>query len=101
MQSALIIRRRLLQVTYLRYVEADRALALALQNMRSRFPPSSLPHRGTIGEPGSQIRRLHERRDRAILQLQVARTKLEIAKARLDARRSRPMAVLLLSMHHG
>lgn len=95
MQAELVTRRRALLVIYRRWLDADRALALALRDARTVFPSASRPPRWTIGAPGSPVRRLHEQRERALLQLQAARLKLAVAKARLDARRGGGTILLL------
>ncbi|APZ52862.1 hypothetical protein [Salipiger abyssi] len=92
MQSELKTRRRLLRLTYRRYLEADRAWTLALGEMTRWFPASARPYRASMGNPGSRIRQLYENRARAILQLQAARDKLEVAKRRLAERQRRSTA---------
>ena len=86
MNSDLLTRRRALLVTYRRYLAADRAWTLALREMKTWFPAASRPGPSAIGNPGSPIRRLFEQRERALLQLETARLKLEVAKRRFAAR---------------
>ena len=102
MHIDLKIRRRVLLVTYERCLRADRAWSIALREMRAWFPDTNQPYRSTIGSPGSPIRRLYERRERAILQLETARGKFEEAKRRLATRRQKPQAprVLLVTYLH-
>ena len=57
---------RVLAAAYRRYLEADRALVSKMREMRAVFPPGSVPRRGTLGAPGSPIRRLREERDQAL-----------------------------------
>ena len=88
--------RRLLVVTYRRYLEADRALVRALSEMRAYFPPDRMPWRHTIGAPGSPIRRLHADRDRALLRLQAAHDALMATRAAIAPVPPRRGTVLLL-----
>ncbi len=77
-------------------MDTDLRLVAALNDMQLFFPPDRVPYRGTVGAPGSRIRRLHEERDRALLRLQSAYTKLKTAKARVHQREaSRRMTLLL------
>lgn len=86
MHADLEVRRRVLAITYRRYLTADRAWSEALREVRAWFPRGSGPNRAPIGDPGSPVRRLYERRERALLQLQAARQQLESAKRRLRGR---------------
>lgn len=86
MQAELEVRRRLLVVTYRRYLEADRAWNLAVEETRTWFPVTDRPGRSVIGDPGSPVRRAYERRERAVVQIHAARRKLEEAKERLASR---------------
>ena len=56
-------RRRTLLVFYSRYLNADRALRLAQEEALSWFPQDARPLVPPIGNPGSRIRRLYDRRD--------------------------------------
>jgi hypothetical protein len=93
MQRHLDAHRRLLIMAYQRYVVADRALQAARLNAVSWFPEA--PARGTmlIGDPGSRIRRLYERRDRALAHLTLAQRVLDEAQ---DRGRQRPGRKLYL-----
>lgn len=86
MHPDLVTRRRGLMVTYERYLAADRAWNMALRDMKLWFPAASRPRHSTIGNPGSPIRRLYEKRERALLQLEAAHLKLDVAKQRMAAR---------------
>lgn len=86
--------RRLLAMTYRRYIEAELGWIRARRAARAWFPEGSRPYRWTMGSPRSRLRQIHERRQRAILQLGVARQKFRRAKARMEARRR---AILLQS----
>ena len=87
MHKDLQARRAVLVTIYRRYLEADRAWAVAQRETRAWFPPQSRPGRATIGNPNSPLRLIFERRARALEQLQIARLKLEVAKRRLALRR--------------
>ena len=86
MHADLATRRRVLQLTYHRYLAADRSLEMALREMRAWFPDQVQPSIAIIGNPGSTIRRLVDQRERTVAQLEVARQKLEVARQRLAVR---------------
>lgn len=75
-------RRRALLIMYHRYLIADRAWRLAQQEAQSWFPARERPAVTPIGSPGSRIRRLHDRRERAVDQLTVALLKFREAQRR-------------------
>ncbi len=85
MQSELETPRRLLVLSYRRYIDADREWVIATRRARSWFPASDATRRA-IGHPGSLLRRLYERRERALQQLQIARQEMEKARLRLSSR---------------
>ena len=89
MHSDLALRRRVLLVTYQRYLDADRAWSAALSEVKTWFPSSSQPGPSAIGNPGSMVRRLYEQREHALAQLEAARQRLETAKQRLAAKRQK------------
>ncbi len=95
MQSELMTRRRVLRLTYERYLEADRAWALALSDMKRWFPSGARPYRAAMGDPGSRMRQLYDQRARALAGLEAARVKLDSARKRL-AERQRPAPVRIL-----
>ena len=99
MHENLKVRRRVLELTYRRYMAADRALVLAVRDTRQWFPTNSNPSLRPLGNPGSPIRKLHDQRDRALRQLEVARLKLGLAKKRIEQRRreKKPVEVLMVS----
>lgn len=99
MHADLAVRRRVLLVTYQRYMKADRAWDAELREVKTWFPSSSQPGFLIIGNPGSKIRKIYEERQRALMQLEAARLKLETAKQRLTARREKTQAawVVLLT----
>ncbi len=86
MHKDLETRRLVLLMTYRRYLAADRDWTVAQREMRAWFPPQGRPDCAAIGNPGSPVRRIYERRERAILQLETARQMLDEAKRRLAAR---------------
>lgn len=95
MKDHLEVQRRVLLVAYRRFLAADDALRSAGAAALSWFPER--PPRSTmlIGDPGSPIRRLHDRRDRALARLMLARQALEEAQNR--ARRRRVRTVYLIT----
>lgn len=86
MHADLATRRRVLALTYHRYIDADRSFELALHEVRAWCPDQMQPSITIIGNPGSDIRRLYEQRERAVAQLTVSRLKLEVARQRLASR---------------
>lgn len=98
MNAHLRSRRRALQIVYRRYLRADSEWIEACAALKLWFPETRDPKTALIGNPGSRIRRLHDRRERAILQLNTAVQKLNVARRRLDHRRSvQPEIVLLVN----
>ncbi len=75
-------RRRAIVVLYRRYLDAERALRRAQDDARAWFPRPPRRIIEIIGDPGSHMRRLHDRRDRALLQLTAAHRKLAEARSR-------------------
>lgn len=99
MHADLETRRRVLMLTYQRYLDADRAWRIALDDLKHWFPANSRPGPSAIGTPGSRIRRLHDQREHALRQMEVARRKLDVARRRLTARslNIRARQILLVS----
>lgn len=84
MNVNLAAQRRVLLLTYRRFLEADRDWTAAIRDARQWFPASPVSASPlAIGSPRSRIRRLYEQREKALHQLGVARIKLQEAKARL------------------
>lgn len=100
MHSDLATRRRVLLLTYHRYIAAEQAWVDAQRELKTWFPPTAQPRLSRIGNPGSVIRRLYDQRERAILQLQVARAKLEVARQRMERRRQEPKASYIAYITH-
>jgi len=82
MKSEFENRRRALLIFYRRYLAADRAWRLAQAEAVSWFPVQFRPAVPPIGNPGSKLRHLHDRRDRALAKLTVAHLKLGDARKR-------------------
>ncbi len=98
MHPELTTRRRVLLLTYQRYAAADLAWTLAQREVKAWFPAGSHHSAAIMGDPGSSIRRLYDQRKRAILQLEVALSKLEVAKHRLALRHREIQRPLLMLM---
>lgn len=75
-------RRRALVVFYSRYLHADRAWRVAQREARSYFPAGQRPAVPPIGDAGSRLRGLYDRRDRALLQLAAAHRELNLGRRR-------------------
>lgn len=102
MHADLAAKRRLLVLAYQRYIEADRSWSVAIEEMRAWFPKESPTRLSSIGNPGSRIRALYERRAKAISQLEAARIKLEVGRQRLAVRaavsKSRPILFIAATL---
>lgn len=79
-------RRRALVIFYRRYVRADRAWRLAQREARSWFPVGERPAVPPIGDAGSRLRRLYDRRDRALAQLTTAHREFDTVRRRSTRR---------------
>lgn len=79
-------RRRALIIYYSRYLRADRAWRVAQREARSYFPAGIRPAVPPIGDAGSRLRSLYERRDRALAQLAVAHQELNKGRRRPNRR---------------
>jgi len=75
-------RRLVLVVLYRKYLDADRAWRLAQSEALSWFPLDARPGGSLMGNPGSHLRRLYERRDRALSQFMVVYGEIEQARRR-------------------
>lgn len=82
-------RRSFLILARTRYEVADAEWRAALREASVLVPGVRRRNCWSIGNPGSQIRRLYEARDRTLQQLTVAKVKLETARKRLE-RSNRP-----------
>lgn len=96
MQTYLAARRRLLVLSYNRYVVADRVWKQAL-NTASELVPDVIG-RGywRLGTSRSRLRKLYIERDRALQKMMVARLKLSEAKRRLAQREKQHLCKGLL-----
>ena len=74
--------RRALLTVYRRYLDEDRVWRLAQREALSWFPTRTHPSVQLIGDPGSPLRRIHDRRDRALVYLQVIRLQLQETRRR-------------------
>lgn len=92
----LVTRRRVLLMTYRRYLEADRAWDISLRNLNAWVPDENLKGTLAIGSPGSPVRRLYVRRQRALVQLEAVRLKLQVAKQRIAAKQSETGLIKIL-----
>jgi hypothetical protein len=95
MQSDLDLRRRVLVKLYRRYTVADRAWVLETRSAAAWLPEAPPEKLALIGNPGSRVRRLYERREAAMEQLHVARAKLAVAQRRLAARDGARLVLLI------
>lgn len=100
MYANLETRRRVLLLTYQRYLDADRTWSLAQREVRTWFPKASQRGLTAIGNPGSIVRRLYDKRERARLQLDIAYLKLEAAKQRLADRQRKANGSRVLYITH-
>jgi len=89
---------RLLMMTHRRFLIADEAWRAAQADMHAIFPAHQMPFSGTIGAPGSRMRRLHDARTDALLRLETAHEKFTRAKARSAHRRAPKFEVFLLTV---
>ncbi len=84
MHPDLYKRRSFLVLARARYEEADADWRRALREAAQLVPVARRRNCWSIGNPGSQVRKLYDRRDRSIQMLAVARIKLGIARERLN-----------------
>ncbi len=68
--------RRVLVVLFRKYLDADRAWRLAQTEALSWFPLDTRSAGSLMGNPGSHLRRLYERHDRALSQFMVVLERL-------------------------
>jgi len=95
MHRNLRIRHRVLIKAYMAYIAADRDWQKAARDALNWLPATMRPDTLPIGDPGSRIRRFHDRREAALERFIAARGKLETARARLLPSR-RPRGTLLI-----
>ena len=99
MHVELQTRRRVIIETYRRYLEADRDWSRAAAEARAWFPIGERTGHAIIGNPGSPVRGLYDRRVRAIQQLETAMLKFKTAKLRMleKQRCTRKNVILMLN----
>lgn len=97
MHADLEVRRRALVRAYTQYLVAERNWINAVEDVRGLCRAEFRSQTAFVGNPGSPIRRLHEKRQKALQRLQVSRLKLAIAKRRLLRRSAKPRLVFRLS----
>lgn len=96
-EDSLWHRRRVLVISYQRFLAADRAWIEASDAAREwvRGMPKSVL---AIGAPRSRIRSLYSKRERALTRLQVAKLKLEEARVRFEVKQVKVHPALLGSI---
>lgn len=98
MRPELSARRRVLRLTFQRYIEADREWRAAMLEVKRWFPGSVSSFGGVIGDPGSRVRKVYDARMRALLQFEAARLKFEMAKRKLErSSQQRVTRIILLT----
>lgn len=86
MQDYLIANRRILFQAYRRYLAADRTLQTAQSAALAWLPRGATRKTMLIGNPGSHMRALHARRDRALARLELAKAEFENVRSRYAAK---------------
>jgi hypothetical protein len=86
MHADLEVRRRVLISAYRRYLAADRDLQAAQTGARLWFRQRPAKKTVLIGDPGSRIRTLTDRRDRALARVSLAMAALDEARHRVRLR---------------
>ncbi|HSF91805.1 MAG TPA: hypothetical protein VLA51_06330 [Paracoccaceae bacterium] len=87
------IYRRVLQLYYRRYLRAERALRMAQNEAASWLPARQHRMVLLIGNPGSRMRALYERRNRAMRQLSLIQQELDELKKPVPLSRARIMLI--------
>lgn len=82
MAPELEFRRRALIVFYRKYIEADDAWRLARKEALSWFPLDGRATVPLMGDSGSHLRRLYDRRDRTLSQFKAIYREIEQARRR-------------------
>jgi len=88
MDSELTVQRRVLLKSYHCYMAADRSFQVAFESAVSWLPGAGARHLIVTGDPGSPVRRLYDRRERALARLRQARAALEEARLRVAEERA-------------
>jgi hypothetical protein len=97
MNAELEARRRVLAAAYRRYLVADRDLQAAQSGARLWFRQMPARQTALIGDPGSRIRALTDRRDRAMARLSLALAALQEARRRFRRNSVRVIEIRRLS----
>ncbi|WP_051357676.1 hypothetical protein [Leisingera caerulea] len=99
MHPDLQLRRSVLLKASLRFERAEADWRGAVAKASELVPQAHRHSYWSIGDPGSRVRELYNRRDRALNMLSVAVLKLEAARRRLRERQADrgPRTVLLLA----
>lgn len=93
MHADLEVNRRVVIAAYRRYLAADRDLQAAQTGARRWFRRMPAKQTALIGDPGSRIRALTDRRDRALVRLSLAMAALEKARRRIRRRSVRVIEI--------
>ncbi|OSQ42795.1 hypothetical protein MGEO_20260 [Marivita geojedonensis] len=88
------VQRRVLIRAYQKYLASERAFEDARRSALMWFPGMDTRHIEPIGNPGSLIRQLYDRRERAIARLRLAQKALDDAQSRLTRRRSHQVLLI-------
>ena len=94
MHENLEVQRRVLIIAFRRYIVADIALEMARSSAARWFPDAPARSTALIGNPGSKIRRLYERHERALARLELARRALREAERSLRSQTNRPLRLV-------
>ncbi len=94
MHGYLEAHRRILFKAYRRYLAADSALQSARSAALIWLPEAPARKTMLIGDPGSRVRQLCERRDRALTRLKLARQALKEAEIRSRNKRARVVRLI-------
>jgi hypothetical protein len=85
--------RRVLQIYYRRYLRAERALRIAQNEAASWLPTKQHRMVLLIGNPGSRMRELYERRNRAMEQLSLVQQEFDALRKPIPSARARIMLI--------
>lgn len=88
------VQRRVLIRAYQTYLASERAFEDARRAALTWFPGVDTRHIEPIGNPGSLIRQLYDRRERAIARLRLAQKALDDAQSRLGQRTTRRVLLI-------
>ena len=86
--------RRMVLLAYHRFLMADRSFQEAQSDAFTWFPGSASRKKMLMGDPGSRVRGLFERRNRALARLRLVRQALRDERKR-SQKRHRPGVILL------